>query len=99
VGKLLIILTVIDLSRRNIRGIYLLYTSAIIQTLKFRSGGRIDSTYSIVEVEEYRRLGSILEHGYISRRIYNPSSVIRTVYVIPRGLIDGLTYYINNYID
>jgi len=53
----------------------------------------------MVEVEEYYRSGSTLEYGYISRRIYNPSSIIRTVYVIPRGLIDRLTYYINNYID
>jgi len=53
----------------------------------------------MLEVKKYRRLGSILEYSYISRRIYNSLSIIRIVYVIPRGLIDELTYYINNYID
>jgi len=59
----------------------------------------MNSTYSIIEVEEYYRLSSILEYDYISRRIYNPLSIIRIIYAISRGLIDRLTYYINNYID
>ena len=71
----------------------------MIQTLKFRSGGRIDPTYSIVEVEEHRLPDAINDYSYISRRFYSLPSIIRIVYVIPRGLTDGPTYYINNYID
>ncbi len=93
------ILIIIDFSREDIKGRHPLYTSTIIQTLKFKSGGYIDPIYSIVEVEEYYRLDPNSEYSYINRRIYNSLSIIRTVYIIPRGLIDGLTYYINNYID
>jgi len=77
------ILTVINLNREDIKSRYPLYTSTIIQTLKFRSGRRIDPIYNIVEVEEYYRLDFNSKYNYINRRIYNPLSIIYTVYIIP----------------
>ena len=99
VGKLLVILTVIDLGRQNTKGRHPSYTGAMIQTLKFRSGRRVDPTHGIVEVEEHRLPDAINDYGHTSRRFYGLPSIIRTAHVIPRGLTDGPTYYINNYID
>ena len=99
VGKLLVILTVMDLGRQNTKGRHPSYTGAMIQTLKFRSGGRVDPTHGMVEVEEHRLPDAINDCGHTSRRFYSLPSIIRTAHVIPRGLTDGPTYYINNYID
>ena len=56
VGRVQGIITVIDDSRRDSKGVPVHYTGAFIELLHLRHSGRVHSVHGIVEVEDWPRI-------------------------------------------
>lgn len=97
VGQIQAIVSVIDDSRRDGKGIPVRYTGAFVELLRLRNGGQPHKIHGMVEVEDQPQVRTSnsrdLRHCYF----FNISIILRSAHVILAS--NASTYYVNNYVD
>ncbi len=97
VGQIQAIVSVIDDSRRDGKGIPVRYTGAFVELLRLRNGGQPHKIHGMVEVEDWPQVRTSNSRDLGHRYFFDMSTILRSAHVIPAG--NAGTYYVNNYVD
>jgi hypothetical protein len=97
VGQVQAIVTVIDDSRRDSKGVPVHYTGAFIDLLHPKHNGHVHSVHGMVEVEDWPQMRSQNPCNIGHCCFFDMSTILRSAHVIPTG--NAGVYYINNYVD
>lgn len=100
-GELQVVVTVLDLGRRDARGQPLRYTGALIDLFQLKNRGRHDDFHGMIEVQRGTTRDSRAgrHHSLGSQRFYRLDLIDRSVHLIPAGRNKPGVYYINPYVD
>ena len=97
-GRLQLIVTILDPLRRNFKNKPLKYTGAFIELFKWRNQGQIHETHGMLEVESWP-LNNIRKSRMLNaRRFYEISNIIHCAHVVPAGESSSI-FYVNYWID
>ena len=98
IGKLLLIVTVVDLERFTVKGKPITYTGAFVELYNWRNYGQVHEIHGMVELEKWYASTAENPRNLGAYRIIEVSSVLRSAHVVPRDQ-DRAVFYVNNYID
>ena len=97
-GRLLLIVSVLDHERLRTNGRPRIYTGAFIEVMRWVNRGAADKVHGMFEVESIPVSTSRNPRSLGSRRFYELPHVIRSVHLVPSN--EHCTKsYVNNFID
>ena len=98
IGKLLLIVTIIDPKQFTAKSKPIIYTGAFVELYKLRNHRQVHEIYGMVEIEKWHALTAKNPYNLGAYCTIEVSLVIRSAHIVPRDQ-NRIIFYVNNYID
>lgn len=97
-GRLQLIVTVLDPTRQNTKEKPLRYTGALVELFKWRNKGRIHETHGMFEVEKWPANTSVKPRDLGPLRFYDIPTILHCAHLIPANPAQSF-FYVNNWVN